>query len=252
MQEDKLYKIKQGEKKILEIFDRFCKENGLNYSLFAGTALGAVRHKGFIPWDDDIDVCMTREEFEKFYEIWGEREVEGCYMQSKRHPEYPLNHEKIRSTVSELKDIFIDIFPLDKLPIKKSLRKKMLFKAKLRLIYTRNYPYKAGGKILELASRMLLSLPKKTKKKIKKSCDAYVTKYKDMEKDFEYICLTCPDDLRYKYPQTIMRDLQPISFEGDDFTISSEYDTMLKILYGDYMVLPPENERVAKHIDFED
>ncbi len=63
MQEDKLYKIKQGEKKILEVFDRFCKENGLNYSLFFGTALGAVRHKGFIPWDDDIDVCMTRKDF---------------------------------------------------------------------------------------------------------------------------------------------------------------------------------------------
>ena len=87
-------------------------------------------------------------------------------MQSKRHPEYPLNHEKIRSTESELKDIFIDIFPLDKLPIK-IFKKKMLFKAKLRLIYTRNYPYKAGGKILELASRMLLALPKKQRRKSK-------------------------------------------------------------------------------------
>lgn len=249
MQEDKLYKIKQGEKKILEIFDRFCKENGLNYSLFFGTALGAVRHKGFIPWDDDIDVCMTRKDFEKFYELWGEREVEGCYVQSRRTIEYALNHEKIRSTESEFKDIFIDIFPIDKMPIKKSLRKKMLFKAKLRLIYTRNCPYKAGGKILELASRMLLALPKKIKKKIKKSCDAYVTKYKDMEKDYEYICLACPADLKCIYPQTLMNGLQPISFEGEDFTISSEYDTMLKIMYGDYMVLPPENERVAKHLE---
>ena len=73
-----------------------------------------------------------------------------------------------------------------------------------------------------------------------------------MEKDFEIYLSYLPGRFEIQVSQTIMRDLQPISFEGDDFTISSEYDTMLKILYGDYMVLPPENERVAKHIDFED
>ena len=248
----KLDEIKKAEKEILIVFDKFCKDNNLRYSLFAGTALGAVRHKGFIPWDDDIDVCMVRDEYEKFLALWGEQTIEDCYLQSKSNPNYALNHEKIRSTKPAYKGIFIDVFPLDKIPDNKRKRKTFMLYAKLRLIYTRNYPYKSGGKVLELISRMLLAAPNCLKRRMRNLCDRKVKKYNSMDKGFGYICLTCPDDLRYVYQGTIMNSFEDINFEGMDFTISSEYDTILKVLYNDYMTLPPEEERVCKHFDESD
>lgn len=247
MDETQLEKVKRAEFDILKVFVKFCEEHELKYSLFAGTALGAVRHKGFIPWDDDIDICMERNEYEKFRALWDCRTIENCFLQSKKSKGYYLNHEKIRSEDPLYKGIWIDIFPLDKAPIKKSKRKKFMRKAKLRLVYSRNYPYTGGGKFLELVSKMLLALPKGLKRRIKNSCEKYIRKFGALESGYEYVCLTSPDDIGYFYPETVMRELEDIEFEGATFKISSEYDTMLKVLYGDYMTLPPEEERVSNH-----
>ena len=70
------------ELEILKVVHKFCEKNDIKYSLYAGTALGAVRHKGFIPWDDDVDIVMTRDEFEKFCLKWKQNPVEGYYFQN--------------------------------------------------------------------------------------------------------------------------------------------------------------------------
>ena len=108
---------------LLTEFDKICKEHGLRYSLTAGTLLGAVRHKGFIPWDDDVDVCMPRPDYEKFLKIIQEENVlpeyltyskdrgKGTYycftkILDKRYPLRTPNH-------IEVKYLYLDIFPVD-------------------------------------------------------------------------------------------------------------------------------------------
>ena len=73
MDQEVLRKLQLTELDILLAVDKFCNDNNINYSLFGGTALGAVRHGGFIPWDDDIDICMCRSDYEKFIRLWKKR-----------------------------------------------------------------------------------------------------------------------------------------------------------------------------------
>ena len=127
------------ELEILDFFADVCKRNGLRYFIIAGTLLGAVRHGGFIPWDDDIDVAMPRRDFNKFAKICKKELPDGYFFQSsKTEKEYPFFFAKLRrdgDTVNESileshdihKGCYIDVFPLDKCP-RSARGRKMLFK----------------------------------------------------------------------------------------------------------------------------
>ena len=82
MDSNTLRNLQLTELEILKVVDDFCNKYDIKYSLYAGTALGAVRHKGFIPWDDDVDIVMTRDKFEKFCEMWNKYPVDGYYFQN--------------------------------------------------------------------------------------------------------------------------------------------------------------------------
>lgn len=77
-----LRNMQNEELEIMRVIDQFCREHGISYSLYAGTAIGAVRHHGFIPWDDDIDICMTRAELNRFRKCWNQHPVEGYYFEN--------------------------------------------------------------------------------------------------------------------------------------------------------------------------
>ena len=108
--------------------DRVCRENNINYTIFGGTLLGAVRHKGYIPWDDDADVAMLREDYDKFKKITDQLNSEICYFQDHdTDPEYRWGYGKLRRTGTtyvrvgqeHLKcktGVFIDVFPMDDIP----------------------------------------------------------------------------------------------------------------------------------------
>ena len=252
---------------ILSVVDQFCRENDINYSLYAGTALGAVRHGGFIPWDDDADICMSRNDYERFKSLWKDAPIEGYTLLDAEDGDWHINHSKIIKngtvwadksdidSVSEYDGIWVDIFAFDKVPNDAKLQRKVLRAAKKRLVYTRDHPYTKGGILLNLASRLMLMKTHKRKQKIKNKCYSVITKYKDKENDFIYMDLSCPGALRFRHPENIL-DTENIDFAGHDLLISKEYDTMLKIHYGDYMQLPPPEMRVCGHkpkiIDFGD
>ena len=117
--------VQKVQLEILLEFDRICRKHGLKYLLFAGTLLGAVRHKGFIPWDDDIDVCMLRGDYERFLTVCKDELSAELFLQTTdTDREYPLQFAKLRKnntrfvekSMSDLKihhGVFIDIFPLD-------------------------------------------------------------------------------------------------------------------------------------------
>ena len=108
--------------------DRVCRKNDIKYTIFGGTLLGAVRHKGYIPWDDDADVAMLREDYDKFKKVTNQLNADICYFQDHdTDPEYRWGYGKLRRTGTtyvrvgqeHLKcktGVFIDVFPMDDIP----------------------------------------------------------------------------------------------------------------------------------------
>ena len=125
MNEQTLQKLKDIEKDMLVIFIQICKKYDMRYFLAGGSCLGAVRHRGFIPWDDDIDVVMPREDYEKFLKVARNELPENIFLQTgKTDNDFPMNFAKLRNSdttfietsVKNFKinhGVFIDIFPLD-------------------------------------------------------------------------------------------------------------------------------------------
>ena len=259
-----LRKLQLIETDILKIVDKFCKKHDIKYSLYAGTALGAVRHGGFIPWDDDIDICMTRPDYERFLKLWREQGEEGYALQGTDNPNYEyINFSKIRKigtkfgTEFDVKaygednvGIFLDVFPFDKVPNDKRKRKKFLFNVKLWLVYTRGYAYTRGGTFLKLISKLLLLKSRKRQLKIRNKLEKKILSYQSMEKDYSLASLACPASLKNIFPADILDQVQEIDFEDTKASIYKDYDTALRITFGNYMQLPPEQERVCKHEPF--
>lgn len=259
MDQDKLIRLQKVETEILRDVDKFCRENDIKYSLMYGTLLGSVRHKGPIPWDDDIDIGMERNEYNKFIKLWKRRKPDGYYLQSEgKNSCSSINHTKIRKkgtllcSKKELKlyahnEIWIDVFPIDKIPKQKIKRALMLFAASLRIIYTRNYPYENGNLLLNMVSNIMLNIPPKIKFGIKNYCENYIQHYSGIEKKFNYVSLAAPYMLKQFFPNTIFDQYIEAEYDGYKFMAIADYDTFLKIRYGDYMSLPPAEEQVCKH-----
>lgn len=245
--------------------DRFLRDNNIKYSIAYGTMLGAVRHKGFIPWDDDLDILMERSDYERFIKLYRESGgIDGYTLYATDDEASWLVHSKLYKNNTAMlvspdelyepetkenrhKEIFIDIFPLDKVPRNKRLRKKYMFKAKMRLVYTRDHPYQAtNNKLLWFISKILLSIPKSLKRKIRNSTNQYVLKYNDLQSDYDYISTADPFAIKEFIPP-IIDETTDLEFEGYHFKAYKEYDTLLRISYGDYMQLPKEEERKPKH-----
>ena len=260
MDNQTLRKLQLVENDILKVVDAFCKKHSVKYSLYAGTLLGAVRHGGFIPWDDDIDILMERNEYERFLKLWQEEGVVGYTMQATNRPDYQgINHTKIRKDGTILASkkemetdahhgIWLDVFAFDKVPTDKKKRKKFLFRAKLRLIYTRGYAYEKGGKFLKLLSKILLIPSRKTQLKIRNKLEKkIIDKYKDLKCGYEYMSLASTENFKTFYPPEVIENISTINFENASYSAVEDYDKMLTIQYGDYMRLPPEEQRICKH-----
>lgn len=255
-----LPQVKKSELEILCVIDNFCKEYNIKYSLAYGTMIGAVRHKGFIPWDDDIDLWMSRDNYDKFVKLWCDNPVDGYVIQNTDLDDsFTQNFTKIRKDgtafiqneeekqVAYHKGIFVDIFPLDRIAKRKATRKIQKVYAVLTMLFYRRFapPTEHGTK--KIISQFLLAIVPKSK-------------YKNARKYFEkkYLSL-CGDETCYwisnstyrnlsiYYDYDMMDDYTFLQFEDRNFMSVSKWDHALKMQYGDYMQLPPEEDRVWKH-----
>ena len=109
------------------------------------------------------------------------------------------------------------------------------------------YPYKKGSKFLELISRVLLLMPRKKQLQIRNKLQARIFKYNMLDKDYDLMFLACPADLKIVYPEKIFDEVIDVSFEQKTVSLHKNYDEILKIKFGDYMQLPPPEERVCRH-----
>lgn len=254
-----LKKLQQVETELITELDIFCKENQINYSLGYGTLLGAVRHHGPIPWDDDVDIIMTRADYDRFVSCWETNPIKGYYLQPiGKEGGSSINHAKLRKDGTILSSkkgykenqhngIWIDLFPLDKIPTNRIQRAIMLFWAKVRIVYTRNYVANNKGKAAYILSKCMLALPEHLKKKLKAYAEDYILKYNDLTDKYEYVNFAAPFLLKHFFPSETFDEYVKVEYEGYKFSAVKIYDKILKVKYGDYMKLPPEEQRICKH-----
>lgn len=256
--------IHRVEQDILDTLDSFCKIYNIQYSLYAGTALGAIRHSGFIPWDDDVDVVMVRSEYVKFCEAWKSKPVEGYYFENyENDSNCPNCHGKLRKLgtllVSQSEDesighheIWIDIFPLDKYSNDKRYQKKTIRAGKKAVLLTRANGKKANDSLKVRIVRGIISLiPNKIRYSILKRI-SFQLQYLDTKilDNYNWISMSTMDNIKsmkYVFPKEMVDKTILCDFNGHKYRLFEDYDNMLSITYGDYMQLPPESERVCRH-----
>lgn len=262
-----LRRLQLTELEILRVIDRFCSENQIRYSLYDGTLLGAVRHKGFIPWDDDLDICMMRDEYDRFLKAWNRCPPEGYLLQNKDNtPAFSQSFSKIRKKHTTFLQsdwekgrfhtgIFVDIFPIDRLPEKGSARKTYQAACMIYHLFMREFvPEKASRGVRAGAYLLLNMVPKKLRPWVRGRALRYLTKF-DRNEDCPTVGMETVEWARKPMPPDLHREYVRLPFEDGQFLCFSNWDGLLKAHFGDYMTPPPESERVWTHhpllIDFE-
>ena len=251
--------VRAVQEKILEIMkyiDGLCRENNITYFLLGGTALGAVRHGGFIPWDDDLDIIMTPSEYAKLRSAFYASAPEQYVLQEwGTTPDY-LEYAKIRmngTTFIEeaFKDrmdlhqgIYVDIMILHKVPNKKLTQKIVYLDSKFVTLYglsQRNWKPKSTAQRLVLKSLKLLP-----RKWLAKKCYQRIYRYDDLQKNYSWCYWITPAKFRSGlFEASFFDTAAEIPFEDASFLASGRIKEYLTYRYGDYMQLPPEEARRA-------
>ncbi len=252
---DELKKLQQHELEMLVEVDRICRKNNINYTIIGGTLLGAVRHGGFIPWDDDADVAMLRPEYERFCECCiKELDYSRFYFQNMDiTPGYRWGYAKIRRKDTLFlrenqehmpyeQGVFLDIFPQDTVPDKFLLQRIHAFRCFVvrKLLWSEIGRISESNRIKKLIYALMSKIP----------LEWIRTRYKKLiiyNTDSEYVrTLTFPTPKRKcGYRRSWITDTAEIMFEHRQFLGVQDYDGWLKWEFGDYMALPPENKRKA-------
>ena len=250
---------------MMDEFDQFCKENGLRYYLSGGTLLGAIRHKGFIPWDDDVDVNMPRPDCEKMMKLCGGRIGKYIlngpnYTESYHAYHWKLYDESIlvsKAGADCLKEkaypIFIDIFPIDGLP--DTAEKNIKYFEKLEELkrnlndyfYLKEYGGKNPIKIFKNRERIRRAECIGKEKLFKDVVDFQKSIDFD-ESDYIGVTSTNVHTVEERVVKSEYMPIIEVEFEGRMFPAPKAYDTYLRQLYGDnYMSLPPLHRRISRH-----
>ena len=259
-QDQELEKLKTVEIDILKEIIRVCEANDLVYFTVGGTTLGAIRHNGFIPWDDDIDIGMLRDDYDRFLLIAPHELREGYTLTHFIYDEnVPTYFAKVRKDGTKFveeytKDInmhqgvYVDVFPFDYVPENKKIRRRynrkvffwnQLFIAKS--VKTTTFHPKKNIALLNAIRRTLHFLLKPFPKQILfNKTDSALRKYDNTmtsmvsSRGLEVFCVEIEDIL------------PPIthSFESIDVSVPARTDKVLRKQYGDYMCLPPEEDRL--------
>lgn len=250
-------KLQEVSLKMLLYFDDFCKAHTLTYYLCGGGLIGAVRHGGFIPWDDDIDVFMPRDDYEKLKEIWldnSEYSIQFTKKDFKTENQFLTicaNNTTFIKTYQKDLDInhgvMLDVIPLDGCP-KGFARKKQKIYALLYSLFIIGKAPTNHSKLVYLGGKFLLGLiPKCLYYKIWSFCERQMTKYSISECDAITELCSGPHYMQNEYPKDIFENRVLLDFEGYKLPAPQGYDIYLKMAFGDYMTPPPENERICHH-----
>ena len=251
---------------ILKIVANICEENGFRYLLAYGTLLGAIRHKGFIPWDDDIDILMPRPDYEKFvaYFLTHKKELYPLRLfNMDTCPQYPymitrISDDRYRLKVANEKEygmgIFIDIYVLDGIGNTAEdayrLLKKTCKYPRLIFLSTRNH-YHFGttkGFLKRLIKFPVFFYAKLMGKKYFVNKLLCLIDKDTYDKSLYVACPIWDNRPTWGMRKSIIDNLIKVPFEDHFFYAPKDYDSFLNIFYGNYMELPPAKDRIYHHI----
>lgn len=249
---------KKLELDILDFIDSFCKEHGINYCINYGTLIGAIRHKGFIPWDDDIDLSMTRENYEKFIQLFSEKQSRYKLLSLETDDQYFNNFIKIVDPTTKIIDtrntktydsgIFIDIFPMDTFNDTKVVDICYKLESFKLLSFSKHKNIVYGDSKLKDLIRTLFWLllrpvsPRFFANQIEKQIQRYRVK------NGKYIAFI-PSKAKEKeiFPRDMFDELIKTPFEHLVLPAPKHFDTVLKQFYDDYMTVPPKEKQIYIH-----
>ena len=251
-----LERIHEVEQEILDVFVQICEENQLHYYLCYGTLLGAVRHKGSIPWDDDMDICMPREDFEKFKKIVLPKSDESRYHLVCFENDPGLGADGTmrfmkRGTVYKeswreglnpcYEEMFIDIFPMDNEPNKMRINDYLTDKILRRLILNKVRTSMSGRR---LRGKILHFLLQPFSLHWLVACREKVI-YKWNNQECKYYVVWGIQ--RNRIPKAWFEPSTKLLYDGKYYYAPGNWDKVLTQLYGDYMTPPPVEERKGHH-----
>lgn len=260
---DIMEQVKYAQLDLITELDRICKKHDLPYFMVGGTLIGAVRHNGFIPWDDDIDVGMLWEDYQKLRQAC-DQDLDPAYMlhdwYSDPNSPHPFFKLKIRGTHyreelsgnSKMDDgIFIDIFPFDNVPDNKLAQRLQAMERKIirKILLVRCGFVLDGGSLPKKIVYGLLKVLSyiRSVEGWKKRFEKVRTRYNNKKTPFVVNMCGAYSYEKEKKPRTMMENTVSHAFEDRQFSIPADYDTYLRGCYGDYMQLPPEEKRVGIH-----
>lgn len=247
--EYELHKLQKRLTEMLFIIDDFCKKNNINYMLEGGTALGAFRHKGFIPWDDDIDISMDYAEYKRFCQLFVKNPPSGLALQiHETDKNYINSYAKIRDLNSYMKEdrvnidykfngLFIDVFPYENVnPTLLQISHLLFHRIQFAMAEAKSDKYG----ILSFAINLFF----------------YISLFSDTI--FRFVSKILPTTYSYTYGCNIKAKMgqwkedtffpiKEMMFEGKMLPVPGKIEEFLANKYGDYMRIPPEDQRDHFH-----
>ena len=252
---EKLRRLQMVELELLQELDRICRLCDIHYSIIAGTMLGAVRHGGFIPWDDDADVAMLRSEYERFREACAtELDQERFYFQDHvSTPGYRWGYGKLRrkntlflrehqEEMPYEQGVFIDVFPLDPVPDHWTARAAVNFQC----FCIRKTLWAKVGKTADKSRfkrQLFCLLDRIPEKKVLALYDRAIEHTKRCESGWVRILMFPTPNRQYGYRRYWYEDSKPIRFEGVVFSGVEDANGYLSFKFGNYREFPPEEKR---------
>lgn len=247
---------------ILKEIDRVCEKHKILYWLEGGSMLGAVRHHGFIPWDDDLDIAMFRDDYNRFLKIAPQELKTDYFLQTEEtDPDYPLFFAKVRKNNTYIneeklelfqihKGIFVDIFPVDRMPMTDlQIKRHRIYLWLLFRLY-----FQTGKRIIPVSP--VLSKPvisfflrsvRLSKKKLRKYINKIYTKY-NLREQYRYTSSwAMSQKMNWLYKKEWHDTFEKIKFEDMTVRIPGGYHDLLTNAYGNYMTPPPKEKQVPGH-----
>ena len=262
--------LQKLELMILKDFIKICEENNLDYYIYGGSLIGTIRHEGFIPWDDDLDVIMFREDYDKFKQIFNSSENDKYYLLCSENEEdyfYLFSKLVLKGTVFEERwvnqvnfnlGINIDIFVMDDLSDNKIKRffqlKKAFFYNKLLIMSKIKVP-DLSGPLLIITNfiHFILKLLRINPKNIQKWYYNFIMSYHNVDASEVFDVAVTVEEYPQIFNKKGFKPIQKFKFEDIEVNVPNNYDEILTSIYGDYMQLPPLEDRynhITREIDF--